>query len=47
MLENLMASLGVMLWGMVGIFLIIGIICVVVLLLMKLTNRPKSDDTQQ
>ena len=47
MVENLMASLSVMLWGMVGIFLIIGIICIVVLLLMKLTNRPDSDSSKQ
>lgn len=47
MFENLMASLSVMLWGMAGIFLIIGIICIAVLLLMKLTSGSKSDHSQQ
>ncbi|MFA6947538.1 MAG: hypothetical protein WCQ72_00985 [Eubacteriales bacterium] len=45
MLENFIASLWVMLWGMLGIFIIIGIIfiCVVVMQNIFKTKKPKED----
>ena len=44
MIANLLASLEIMLWGMVGIFVIIGLIFVSVLILSVVSSKTKKKD---
>ena len=46
MIANLMASLSIMLWGMVGIFVIIGLIFVVTLILSIISSKTAKKDAE-
>ena len=46
MIANLMASLNIMLWGMVGIFVIIGLIFVVTLILSIISSKTAKKDAE-
>ena len=47
MIANLLASLEIMLWGMVGIFVIIGLIFVSVLVLSIVSSKTKKKDENE
>jgi len=47
MIANLLASLEIMLWGMVGIFVIIGLIFVSVLILSVVSSKTKKKDESE
>ena len=47
MIANLLASLEIMLWGMVGIFVIIGLIFVSVLILSVVSTKTKKKDESE
>lgn len=46
MIANFMASLSIMLWGMVGIFIIIGLIFVTTLILSKVSAKSAKKDEE-
>ena len=47
MIANLLASLEIMLWGMVGIFVIIGLIFVSVLILSVVSSKTKKKNESE